>query len=462
MSHSSTHAHATHQGAGFAAPIRRGFVLALALLVMVSAVATPAFAQDDAEPQPTQDPALVENDPLAPQDSQQDPDDDVESTPASEPETEPQQQTPDADEDAGEAETSGSRVTRTAQRADDAAGPGYPAVLAHGLAYVTGDDVVWQVREVVVDEVDQASPTVSEAAVLLQREGSSVIRNDVTGKRAKTDPGEGYFRGAGDGYTIMAENGDPVMWHFELVDESDVALDAFYESPTIDDLDEGVYDMMMTRYVLPAGESVDLPDHSGAGLVMVVSGEIEIDTDGDRSLLEEGDGQSLQDSASASNTTNTPGVFVYVYLGDEVSDASAGAPQATTSQQTTSDDSGDDAAADDASGDDAATADAEADTSGESAAAAETDDAGNYVTSIDVTADAEIYLTITVDGLTVFDGTLPAGASSGPVVGTNFEVYTSSGINTNFTNACGDYFKMGYEEGEAWYSLAATESSCAP
>jgi propanediol dehydratase large subunit len=47
-------------------------------------------------------------------------------------------------------------------------------------------------------------------------------------------------------------------------------------------------------------------------------------------------------------------------------------------------------------------------------------------------------------------------------VGTVFEVYTSSGVNTNFTNACGDYFKMGYEEGEAYYTLAASESSCAP
>lgn len=476
MKHSSTQANAKDQGVGFAASVRRGFALAMCVLVMVSTLAMPVAAQDEAEPQPTQDPALVENDPLAPQDDQQEAG--AESTPASEPQTEPEQvqeqpaQTPVAEEDADDAGSTGntgSQVTRTAQRADDAAGPGYPAVLAHGLAYVTGDDVVWQVREVVVDESDEASPTVSEAAVLLQRDGSSVIRNDVTGKRAKTDPGEGYFRAAGDGYTIMAENGEPILWQFELVNPDDVALDAFYESPTIEGLDEGVYDMMMTRYVLPAGESVDLPEHSGAALVMTTSGEVEIDAGGERSALAEGDGQTLQDSATASNATNTPVVFVYVYLGDEVSDASAGAPQATTSQETA--DTADEEATDATTEADAEAADtaettesteAEADTSGEEAAAAETDDAGNYITSINVTADAEIYLTITVDGLTVFDGTLPAGSSSGPVVGTNFEVYTSSGVNTNFTNACGEVFKMGYEEGEVVYSLVATAESCAP
>jgi len=67
-----------------------------------------------------------------------------------------------------------------------------------------------------------------------------------------------------------------------------------------------------------------------------------------------------------------------------------------------------------------------------------------------------------VDGLTVFDGNLPAGASSGPVVGSTFVVYTSSGANTVFTNACGETFMMGYEEGEATYTLTASAESCAP
>lgn len=449
MNHSSMHAKPTFPGTGVAKNVRRGFALLICALMVMSTLAMPVTAQDEEEPQPTQDPALVESDPLAPQDN-----DDEQDEPAETPVAQPTPEEVDEDEDtAAEEDETGPQVTGAAQRADDAAGPGYPAVLAHGLVYVTGDDVVWQVREVIVDPSGDTGPTVSDAAVLLGQSGSVVIRNDVTGKRAKVDPGEGYFRAAGDGYTVMAEGGDPILWHFELVDPDDVALDAFYESPTIGALNEGVYDMMMTRYVLPPGESVELPGHSGAAMVMVASGEVEIDANGDRSALLDGEGQSLEGNATASNTANSDVVFVYVYLGDEVDDSTAAAPQAPAAET------------DDEAAVETDTTTEDVDTTGEETTepvAATSDDAGAFLTSIDVTADAEIYLTITVDGLTVFDGTLPAGASSGPVVGTTFEVYTSSGINTNFTNACGDYFQMGFEEGEAWYSLAATADSCAP
>ena len=46
--------------------------------------------------------------------------------------------------------------------------------------------------------------------------------------------------------------------------------------------------------------------------------------------------------------------------------------------------------------------------------------------------------------------------------GTVFEVYTNSGANTLFENACGDQFYMGQESGEAWYSLTANANSCPP
>jgi hypothetical protein len=408
------------------------------------------------EAQPTQDPALqVPNDPTAPQPSGDENATPTEPPPAVEDTT---VATPEPVSGQGESQTT---VTRSVQRADVASGPGFPAVLAHGLAYVTGDDVVWQVRETDMPAADSAKSTTSNAAILLQREGSSIIRNDVTGKRAKTDPGEGYFRAAGDGYTVMAEGDESIVWTFELVNPDDVAIDAFYESPTLDDLNEGVYDMMLTRFVLAGGDSVDLPSHNGAALVMVSSGEIEVDAEGERSALEQSDGQTLAGDARVSNTGSSDAVFVYVYLGDEVADDSAGSGQPAASDTTPTDETGtSDTAADTAS---EGTLQDETSGAGNSEEVVpETDEAGNYLTSINVTADAEIYLIITVDGLTVFDGTLPAGASSGPVVGTNFEVYTSSGVNTNFTNACGDYFKMGYEEGEVTYTLTATESSCAP
>ncbi len=433
-------------------------VMACVLLVLVPF--SGAVSAQNAQPQPTQDPAqLVPEDPTAPQA------DDDESAPTAQgaPEATPEPATSNPDNS-----SNNTQVTRSAQRAEAAAGPGFPAVLAHGLAYVDGGEVVWQVRDVEIPAADDAESSITEESIHLQRDGSSIIRNDVTGKRAKTDPGEAYFRAAGDGYTLSAEGGESLAWVFELVDPDDVAIDAFYESPEIDDLDEGVYDMMLTRYVLQSDESVDLPDHSGAGLIMVSSGEIEVDAGGERSALAQSDGQTIQDEATITNTTGEPTVFYYAYLGDEVGDATSGASQGQADQAvttTTADEPVEDAVDDPEAAADVDTVEeaSEADTgSAETGEAPITDDAGNFLTSINVTADTEIYLIITVDGLTVFDGTLPAGASSGPVVGTIFTVYTSYGAGTTFTNACGETFKMGYEEGEATYVLEASASSCAP
>lgn len=433
--------------------VRRWLSILACALVIGMAAGAPVYAQNE-QAEPTQDPAqLVPNDPTAPQGTQGGP-----STPEAtvEPTAQPTQAPA-----SGSSRTTTTNQPRLAERAEDAAGPGAPAVLAHGLAYASGDDLVWQVREIAVPNVDDARAQTADEAILLQRDGTTVIRNNATGKRALMHPGEAFFRASQDSYTMMTEDTESTLWWFELVDPDKVDLDAFYESPVLDRVDEGVYDMMMTRYVLQPGESADMPDNSGAGMLMVTSGEIQVDVDGDLSALSSGDGQSVPNNTLVSNEGTRPAVFVYVYLGEKVSDATAGAAQgsanATTDTAGTSD--GTSGSTSTSSGD---SLQEQANPTTDTQQAAPTTEAGVYITSINVTADADIYLTITVDGLVVFDGTLPQGASSGPVVGTNFEVYTSSGVNTNFTNACGDYFKMGYEEGEAYYTLTASESSCAP
>lgn len=88
---------------------------------------------------------------------------------------------------------------------------------------------------------------------------------------------------------------------------------------------------------------------------------------------------------------------------------------------------------------------------------------GNGQTSISITAISDIYVTVVADGDVVFDGNLAAGEATDNFAGSEFSVTTSSGINTLFTNACGDQFQMGYEEGEAIYDgLKADENSCDP
>ncbi len=83
------------------------------------------------------------------------------------------------------------------------------------------------------------------------------------------------------------------------------------------------------------------------------------------------------------------------------------------------------------------------------------------MTSISVTALAEIYIKITADGVVMQEGTLLAGESTQQYAGAAFNVFTTSGAQTLFTNACGKQFTMG-EEVDVAYELGYNENSCPP
>jgi cytoskeleton protein RodZ len=83
------------------------------------------------------------------------------------------------------------------------------------------------------------------------------------------------------------------------------------------------------------------------------------------------------------------------------------------------------------------------------------------MTSIRITANADLYLTVTADGEVVFDGNVAAGETTEYFTATTFEVYTSWGEMTIFSNNCGDEYQMGYEGGQATYTLTREPDSCA-
>lgn len=374
--------------------------------------------------------------------------------------------TPTSDEDAGDASGSAG---------DSALEPGHPAVVSQGLAFLSGDPAVWQVRELTLS--DEQAET-GGAAHVLQRDGETIVRNDVTAKRTLLEPGEGFFRAGDDAYTLAGEGGSSTVWMFELVAEDAVADDAFYKSPLIDLYDEGTYDAELIRFEVEPGDEFELPEHTGPGLLMVTGGEIDVEDENGLYLLADGIGQLIADRATVSNSGSEPASFVFASFGSSVGEGSGdavseddGTPVAEDDAEASDDASGEASDTDEAADEleEAVAEDEAADTTVEEEAAedaasdepAATGDSG-FSTTIDVTAQADLTLTIVADGVTVFDGPLPAGSSSGPVAGSAFQVTTSSGVNTLFTNACGDQFTMGDQEGEATYDLAADASSCAP
>jgi cytoskeletal protein RodZ len=84
------------------------------------------------------------------------------------------------------------------------------------------------------------------------------------------------------------------------------------------------------------------------------------------------------------------------------------------------------------------------------------------LTSISISATADIWVTVWADDEVVFDSNLSNGQSTGHLIGNTFRVYTSIGGQTSFTNACGDVYVMGYETGQANYTLNRTPDSCPP
>lgn len=423
--------------------IGRHGVLILALLVMLGSIMTSStvFAQNGENAEQTPDvPLSGSEDEEESTEEAGTPDD---GTPASE------DVPPTTDEDAGDSPDSAG---------DTALEPGHPAVISQGLAFLTGDQVVWQIREI---DLSGAQAETGGAAHVLQREGETIIRNDVTAKRALLEPGEGFFRAGDDPYTFTPEGGDSTVWMFEVVAEDDVADDAFYQSPLIDQYDEGTYDSELIRFELDPGDEFDLPAHTGPALIMVTRGEVDVEDERGLGLLADGVGQLIAEDATVRNSGSEPASFVLAAFGSSIDDDSGAAAEA-------------DAAVDDPASE--ATAEPASDTLAEEETTSTTDTTaddtttdepaatgdGSYTTTINVTAQIDLYVTIVADGVTVFDGPLPAGGSSGEIAGSTFEVYTSSGVNTLFTDACGNEFLMGYEEGEATYVLQADESSCTP
>ncbi|HKG25736.1 MAG TPA: helix-turn-helix domain-containing protein [Thermomicrobiales bacterium] len=73
--------------------------------------------------------------------------------------------------------------------------------------------------------------------------------------------------------------------------------------------------------------------------------------------------------------------------------------------------------------------------------------------TIKITALADITVDVVADGVSVYSGELAEGESTDWFSGSSFIVFTSSGVNTQFTNDRQEEFLMGYDEGEATYEL---------
>ena len=222
-------------------------------------------------------------------------------------------------------------------------------VIAQGLAIFDVEPAIWRVVEIEPVPFDEAEEVTSDVSFTLQMEGVTVIRNNVTFKRARLEPGEGYFMSADDPYVRYSIRGTASRaWVIEYVaadapdDEAGGAV--IYKTDPIERWQPGTRDLELVRNVLLPGEAAVLPSHRDAALVLGTEGTVTVAA-GDASVtLGVGNGIAIPGEATLSNAGDVPASYVVVTIGARVPDPGeesepaeeetpAGSPEATATQE---------------------------------------------------------------------------------------------------------------------------------
>lgn len=207
-------------------------------------------------------------------------------------------------------------------------------VIAQGLAIFDVVPAIWRVTEIDVPRGNAAEQISGDVSFTLQVVGLSVIRNDVTAKRALLSPGEAYFMSAIDPYTRRAGgSGDSKAWIFEYLpadapdDEAPGTI--LFKSDPIEDFPEGARDLELIRVVLQPGDSADLPEHNGDALVMVTNGSVRASAGAGVSTLTVGQGLMVPGPLTVTNDGDEPAAYVVLAIGGRVRDPSDAANEET-------------------------------------------------------------------------------------------------------------------------------------
>jgi hypothetical protein len=189
------------------------------------------------------------------------------------------------------------------------------AVIAQGLVYVEADQLVWRISQFSpVSPAEAVSDADDNTTFLLQRTGATVIRNDVTNKRARIEVGEAHFTSAGDAYTLAnyEEGAESQVWIIELVPADSEPRDTtFYESEPFGGVAEGTYDLELTRGVLFPDDEDILLIENGSALVIGSFGSVDV-TASTNAPVALGVGGALLAEGDVSIRNSGPDTVVYV------------------------------------------------------------------------------------------------------------------------------------------------------
>lgn len=210
--------------------------------------------------------------------------------------------------------------------AEFTAGAPHVHTVAQGMVGVEGP-LVWRVRELGLSAT--GAPETASSSFTLQRTGASIIRNELTSRRARLEAGEAFYMASGDPFLRYAVGSDPsIIWVVELTPAEAAAPGAavngtvLFTSDAINDYPRGTFDLELQRGILLPGEVSEIPPHTGPALVMITSGRVQASADGGPPApISAGSGRLVTGNLTLRNGDTQPAAFVVGMLGDPVDGA---------------------------------------------------------------------------------------------------------------------------------------------
>jgi hypothetical protein len=214
---------------------------------------------------------------------------------------------------------------------------GMDQTIAQGLAAF--DDFsggIWRITELKPLPVDQApSVTAPYYGFIYQMKGNTIIRNNVTGKRARIEPGEAYYFSAGDDYTRYQEDADGSRaWLIEVVpstaDDADAAGTVLWKSDEIGGFPDDTRDFELVAANILDGGSARVPDYEVDVLLMVTVGSIQVTDDNGTVRMDAPAALMVSGKVDIENTSQDPANYLIGKIGSSVGDALPAVDDSTT------------------------------------------------------------------------------------------------------------------------------------
>jgi hypothetical protein len=198
-------------------------------------------------------------------------------------------------------------------------------VIAQGLAIFDIEPAIWRVVEIEPPIFAEAEEFTGDVSFAFGREGATIIRNNVTLKRARIEPGEAYFFSAEDPYVRYSIRGAPSrIWAIEYVavdaPDDEAGGEVIFKSDPIERFQPGTRDLELIRNTLLPGDVAPLPSHRDPALLLGTGGTVTVSAGDASSSLGLADGMLLPGDAVLSNTTDQVATYIVVVTGARVPD----------------------------------------------------------------------------------------------------------------------------------------------